>query len=71
MVSCGTVRKVTNDTINSGADKGETIETQGYRCKAKKITLAKPTGGWTKWRCKFQAADTPTVVKLRFKQYSD
>lgn len=70
-VACSTVRKVTKKTIDSSGDKGAKVNVKGYRCRATKVVDAQPTGGWTTWKCTFTAADTPTQISLKFRQYAD
>lgn len=71
MIACGTIRKLTRKTINSGADVGDIVTYSGYRCEAAKIKQTQPTGGKTKWKCEFRAADTATEIYLKFWQYAD
>lgn len=70
-VSCQTMRKLTKKTIRKAGVKGATVNYSIYRCKATKVTTTQPTGGRTTWKCSFVAADTPTEIYIKFKQYAD
>lgn len=74
MVSYKTVSKVARNTDGRAQQKGDTVDTQGYRCKATSFKYIQPgsAGQYAKvgWKCTFRAADTPTGIVLTYKQSS-
>ena len=74
MVTYKTVSKVVRATDGEAEKKGTVVKTEGYRCKATSFSIVNPgTAGEynkVKWKCTFQAADTPTQITLTYKQSS-
>lgn len=74
MTTYKSVSKVVRSTDGEAEQKGTVVKTEGYRCKATSYALVNPgTAGEyekVKWKCTFQAADTPTQITLTYKQSS-
>lgn len=74
MITYKTVAKVVRATDGEAEKKGTIVKTEGYRCKATSFSVVNlGTAGEynkVKWKCTFQAADTPTQITLTYKQSS-
>lgn len=74
MITYKTVSKVAKATDGEADSKSTVVKAEGYRCKVKSISVVNPgTAGEyekVKWKCTFQAADTPTQITLTYKQSS-
>ena len=74
MITYKTVSKVAKATDGEADSKSTVVKAEGYRCKVKSISVVNPgTAGEyekVKWKCTFEAADTPTQITLTYKQSS-
>ncbi|MFN8183977.1 MAG: hypothetical protein U0R23_06115 [Candidatus Nanopelagicales bacterium] len=74
MTTYKSVSKVVKATDGEATKKGTIVKAEGYRCKATSYKVVNPgTAGMyakVKWKCTFQAADTPTTITLTYKQSS-